>query len=68
MKLGYTQNAPYKIIGYLKDISSRAAVESRYSGYNLKFDADTIIEQKQTLRTIAEMLVSLMVSILAILY
>lgn len=67
-KLGYTQNAPYKIIGYLKDISSRTAVESRYSGYNLKFDADTIIEQKQTLRTIAEMLVSVMVSILAILY
>ena len=67
-KLWYSQNAPYKIIGYLRDISSRTVVESRYNWYNLKFDADIITEQKQTLRTVAEMLVSVMVGILAILY
>ncbi|MFZ2255973.1 MAG: hypothetical protein WAW59_01860 [Patescibacteria group bacterium] len=52
----------------MMDASSRAEIESRYSGYTLKFDADTIVEQKRTLETIARILVSVMVSIIAILY
>jgi hypothetical protein len=46
----------------------RTEIESRYSGYILKFDADTITEQKRTLETVAKILVTVMVGILVILY
>jgi hypothetical protein len=52
----------------MRDISSRTEIESRYGGYNLKFDADIIIEQKRTLETIARILISVMMGIMAILY
>lgn len=67
-KLRYIQWSPYKVVAYMSDVSSRAEIESLYSGYILKFDADTIVEQKRTLETVARILAMVMLSIIVILY
>lgn len=67
-KLWLVQNAPYKIVWYMIDTSRRSEIESRYSDYVLRFDTDTIREQRQALTTVARTLISMLISILIILY
>lgn len=55
-RLWKTLTAPYKIVGYMSDVTKRWDIEKRYSGYTISFDQDTIEEKKSLFRTLSQIL------------